>query len=288
MDWMRGYSKPIQDNKAKSRARATVQAQLNAFKVTTRGVVQRAMFDDEHRSMFKPVRCNDEKFINLALKGKFPAIDCGVLLSQDEITIIEHNILTLGRHIANKKVKEYCEGKITLKPNNPVLKGRAGWDSNIKVCGKDHVATSNNAIVMHEAVQGTKRPHEEISFHCPKCQATCNSNKKCFQLQDLDKVSKCRKCKANVKVRDWLCSCGNTWHLCAVHRSYCSSTNTKKPPCNGPGQSSKRMLGPLTTEQLQQYDNKRMRRSNDHLLQPAPNILSCKLRERFAYLFDKQ
>ena len=152
-----------------------------------------------------------------------------------------------------------------------------------------HQANVNNTIVIQQHEQGIKRPREDISFYCPKCKAPCNSNKCCFQLQDLDKVNKCKNCNVNVKARDWMCSCDHTWHLCAAHRSYCSGKQTKKPPCNGSGQSSKRMLGPLSNEQLQEIDAKRMRKSNQHILDPAPNILSVKLRERFAYLFqDKQ
>ncbi len=131
----------------------------------------------------------------------------------------------------------------------------------------------------------SKRELEQTQFSCPQCNKETPSKNQCFQLQDLDKVNKCKNCKVNVKVRDWMCSCGHTWHLCDIHRSYCSQQSNKKPLSNVPSQCRKRMLGPLTHEQLQEIDTKRMRRTNQHVLPPAPNILSAKLRERFAYLF---
>ena len=187
--------------------------------------------------------------------------------------------------MSKAKVQEFCEGKITFTPIVPVWKGRSGWDSRIKVHANEQAANSHVAIATHANSTATKRELQQSQFTCPQCKKETPGNKVSLQLQDLDKVSKCANCKANVRIRDWMCSCHHTWHLCETHRSFCSQQSNEKRSCNVPSQSSKRMLGPLTQEQLQEIDTKRMRRNNQHILPPAPNILSVKLRERFAYLF---
>ncbi len=283
---MHNNPKPIPDNVHKARERATVQAQLNEFKMVTRGVIQRACYDDGQKNLFKPLKTKRDKFGGLAIKGRFAILSCGVQLDPKMAQVLEHNLITLSRQIAASKVEQFKGNKINLVPVTIKLKGRAGWDSAIKLADKDHQPHNDLQIAVQKPSHGTKRPHDEVHFTCPRCKATSNSNKSCFQLQDLDRVCKCNSCKSNVKVRDWLCSCSHNWHLCEVHRSLCSSKQITKPLSNGPGQSSKRMLGPLSNEQLQEIDVKRMRRSNKHLLDPSPNILSANLRERFAYLFN--
>ena len=275
--------KPIPDSPHKSRARATVQAQLNTFKQVVRGVVQRACYDDEHATLLKPLKVKVEKFRGLAIKGKFAALSCGITMDSKTAEVLEYNLITLSRRIARKKVEQFQSNKLNLVKVDIKLKGRAGWDSNIKLAQEQPQPHNDLQIDVKKPTCGTKRPLDEVYFNCPKCKASTNSNKRCFQLQDLDQTCKCNSCKANVKVRDWVCSCSHIWHLCEVHRSLCSGK--QKPLSKGPGQSCKRTLGPLTNEQLLEIDVKRMRRTNQHLLDPSPSILSPNLRERFAYLF---
>ena len=49
--------------------------------------------------------------------------------------------------------------------------------------------------------------------------------------------------------------------------------------------SVKNPLGPMTIEQLEAHDAKRIRKAPARVLPPSPNILSARLRERFAHLF---
>ncbi len=284
---MRGYGKPIMDKRSKARARACVRSQLNCFKRTFRGISKRALCDKEEFDLFKPLKVKHERFLGLGIQGKHAAFACCVLLSGAEAKQIERQLILLGRKLAETKVKQFMDGETTLVPRVPTMKGRAAWDSSIKVCVnyKDKDQTTDNCEVLHP--QGMKRAYEQVHFHCPTCHTQTDATKPCFQLQDLVKVSRCGVCKANVKVRDWLCSCSNAWHSCAVHRSYCSR-GSKKPLGNGPTPGAKRTVGPLTNEQLLQHDIKRQRRTNSHVVDPTPNMLSHKLRERFAYLFDKQ
>ena len=282
---IKGYGKPVPDRPSKARARAHIQAQINEFKKAMRGVVQRAIYDEDLKAKFKPHKITNEKFLNLGIKGKFPAICCTIEVDNETAQLLEYNLITLGHRVSAAKVQEFREGITTFIPIVPVFKGRAGWDSNIKVQTAKHKPDNGNAIATLASNKVSKRELEQTQFKCPHCNEETQSNKQCFQLQDLDKVNKCKKCKVNVKVRDWMCSCAHTWHLCEIHRSYCSQQSNKKPLSNVPSQCCKRMLGPLTHEQLQEIDTKRMRRTNQHVLPPAPNILSAKLRERFAYLF---
>ena len=282
---IKGYGKPVPDSPMKARPRASLQAQINEFKRVMRGVVRRAVYDEAIKAKLKPLKVTNEKLINLGIKGRLPAICCTIAIDNETAQILEHNLITLGHRVSAAKVQEFREGKITFIPIVPVWKGRAGWDSNIKTQPSKQEPDNQSAIATFASNHVSKRELEQTQFSCPQCNKETPSKNQCFQLQDLDKVNKCKNCKVNVKVRDWMCSCGHTWHLCDIHRSYCSQQSNKKPLSNVPSQCRKRMLGPLTHEQLQEIDTKRMRRTNQHVLPPAPNILSAKLRERFAYLF---
>ncbi len=208
--------------------------------------------------------------------------------------------------------------KIRIKPNSLALKGRVGWDSNLKGLGVPTNIT--NILPLQDTTQdqrsiggGTgrlKRVHGDVPlsiqanllkpldntegpsdgialFTCPKCKACEISSNKAFNHHDLDKACKCKSCKTISKARNWMCKCQKPWHLCSIHSSCCSTTKKPKQsvpttPCKG----TKR-FGPYTHEQLVAIDNKRIRRAPAVILPPSSNILSVKLRERFAHLLNK-
>ncbi len=123
-----------------------------------------------------------------------------------------------------------------------------------------------------------------VCFQCPACGASELSSNQAFQLEDLDRSCKCKSCKANCKVKDWRCGCHTPWHLCARHQVH-ANRKRKEPPSSGALPAAKRLVGPLTLEQLQELDTKRISKGKFNAIPPSPNILSAKLRERFAYLF---
>ena len=236
--------------------------------------------------MIKPYKVTHDKFTNLGIKGKQPAISCAVVVDQEVAKLLEHNLITLGHRMSAMKIQDFREHKITLTPVVPNLKGKAGWDSSIKAqdsSRQPRAVKQCKASKLSE--KGCKRELEHATFQCPQCNERTACTNASIQLHDLDKVYKCKSCKAKVKIRDWMCPCLNRWHLCVIHKSCCSYEGKRKPPCSMPSQCPKRMLGPLSREQLQEIDNKRMRKSNMHILPPAPNILSANLRDRFAHLF---
>ena len=123
-------------------------------------------------------------------------------------------------------------------------------------------------------------------FMCPHCNHPQVSNTAAFQLQDLDKVHKCKNCKRTSKVQAWLCMCHLRWHSCIKHQAYANCATSKTTPCST-AKPVKRPLGPLTLAVLQEIDAKRIRINPPRILPPAPNLLSIKLRERFAHLFPE-
>ena len=280
-----GHPKPIRDNPSKARSRATVRMQLREFKNTVRGVAQRTIFQPEQREKIKPGKIYHEKFLGLAVKGKHPALDLMVDMDPVLRSQVEYHLITLGHTISARQVEKFRKGELSLRPNVPNLNGRAGWDSNIKILRRQQ---GEQAIpcpqdVTFATVQEQNNP---TCLQCPHCNASVLSNNKAFQLRDLDIVYKCRSCKQRVKVQDWLCVCHHRWHLCNKHQSYANSTN-RSVPSERVCTNNKRAIGPLTQAQLQEVDAKRIRRTPPIILPPAPNILSVKLQERFAYLFKR-
>jgi hypothetical protein len=283
---IKGFPKPIPDNMSKARARATIFSQLTEFKKTVRGIIDRGINDEEKRNKFRPLKVTHERFLSLGIKGKHAAISCSIDVDDETLRLLELNLITLGHRVSTKQQKDFREGKITFKPVVPNLKGRAGWDSKIKL--REGALYQPKPRQKHTA-NCCKRSVQPVCFQCPQCKASVLSSNQAFQNVDLDKVCKCKSCKAYVKVRDWRCSCLNRWHLCDKHQSYANPIS-KKPPSSLPSSSSsnKRQLGPFSMEQLREIDTKRMRKCNSQLLTPSPNILSVKLRERFAYLFKEE
>ena len=136
----------------------------------------------------------------------------------------------------------------------------------------------NNTTQGHE-------PGQPACYQCPKCNASVISTHKAFQLIDLDHICKCNRCNNNVKAKDWMCNCQTRWHLCHIHQSCTSDILKQNDPINKPCRANKRPLGPFTHEQLVNIDTKRSRKEPPRILPPSPNILSVKLRDRFAHLF---
>ena len=124
-----------------------------------------------------------------------------------------------------------------------------------------------------------------ICLTCPKCNASELSSNRASQLQDLDTTCKCKSCKQLVRARDWMCRCHVNWHLCNIHQSCSNLANAKSASRSNSCRGRKRAIGPLTHEELEEIDARRIRATPRNLLPPAPNILSVNLRERFAYLF---
>ena len=274
-----GYPKPIPDRPSKARARATIQMQLTEFKKVVRGIVERAAKDEDSKSAIKPCKITHQRFISLGLAGKHAAINCSIEVDDDVMKAVEGQLIKLGHLISAKQIRNFQEGSLKLKPSMPNLKGRAGWDSNIQPIKQ----ATWSKICNLQATGHAKRALDPICLQCPKCKASTISANAAFQSEDLDKVCKCATCKRNSKSNDWLCSCNAKWHLCNMH-SHIVRQSSKKPPKSESIPRPKRQIGPLNFEQLQEIDTKRMRKSNGHLIPLSGNILSAKLRERFAHL----
>ena len=215
------------------------------------------------------------------MKDKYQAVGFTVVLPDDFSKHVETSLIGLGQGISKVQIDKFRAGSLRLKPNLPNLKGRVGWDSNLKgLPGHTH---GHEAPINHSICSSAEHISNPTCLVCPRCKANELSSNKAFQLQDLDEVCRCNSCKQNVKAKDWLCHCHVQWHLCSMHQS-CTSTTIKNVPGSKPCQGAKRALGPLTNEQLMAIDTKRIR-SAPTIRPPTPSMLSVKLRERFAHLF---
>ncbi len=279
----RGFPKLIRDNPCKARSRATVRMQLKEFKNTVRGIVQRGLADESQAEAFRPIKVTHDRFINLGVKGRFPAINCSIVVDDALRAVLEHNLIALGRRISNRDIQKFYNGDLALTPNIPNLNGRVGWDSKLRQL--PGCTVESKPIVDNECKQGaSKRPISPVCFQCPSCNASDLSSNKAFQLKDLDATCKCKSCKQKIKVKDWLCRCHLKWHICSTHQTYANASNARTTLSSKPG-VPKRSIGPLTQEQLQEIDAKRRRKIPPRVLPLTPNLLSSKLRERFAHLF---
>ena len=79
-----------------------------------RGVVDRALYDDESRNMFTPIKVQHEKFLDLAIRGKMPAINLALVINEGEVKMIEQKLITLGHKISGKKLCDYYSGAIGI------------------------------------------------------------------------------------------------------------------------------------------------------------------------------
>ena len=280
-----GFGKPVPDNPSKARAKASVQMQLREFTNSVRGVVQRALYEEEQRDVFKPLHITSQKFLGLALRGKYQAPSFMVVMDEDMRKQIQLKLIQLGHRISSTQVERFIQGEIPLLPNLPNLRGRAGWDS--KLSELPGLVASKQTHGDSQVVPLSSPPSYPFCLSCPECNGNVLSNNKAFQQQDLDKVCKCNQCKQNIKVRDWNCRCGRRWHLCHFHSSLGNSNIAKSTPTDKPCRGTKRAIGPFTHEKLVEIDTKRARRRPPNILPPAHNILSVKLRERFAHLLSR-
>ncbi len=148
----RGYTKPIEDNKNKARARATVQMQLDEFKSVIRGISDRLDFGHGNRQILSPANITHERFSTLAISGKHMAIQFQADLEDHEQDRIGDCLITLGHHMSADKIRQFKANRLLLLPKRIILKGRAGWDSKLgikprKSCPTQaHFPSSNSHI----------------------------------------------------------------------------------------------------------------------------------------------
>ena len=276
-----GFEKPIPDKARQSRARATVEMQLREFKATVRGVRQRGNYNLLHSNFLKPIKVTHSRFKGLGVKGKYQAPGIALILSEQIHRQIEDHLIRLGHPLSNVQITNFRDGQVTLEPNLPNLKGRVGWDS--KLTGNSQMCGTRAGQVPTSINTHTQQQHSPICLECPLCKASALSNGGKFQREELDTHNKCTSCKATSKIRDWMCSCQQPWHLCNVHQS-CATHKAKILPSSKPCKGVKRPLGPFTQEQLTEIDAKRIRKAPAIIRPPTANMLSVHLRERFAHL----
>ncbi len=149
--------------------------------------------------------------------------------------------------------------------------------------------------------QGINQAPLPTWYSCPACNAPKISNSIIFQLRDLDTPVYCRSCRSSSKVGRWRCTCQVPWHRCTKHILCCNNTNSNRE--QPPKQQHKgiKRIAFQSFDQLQAFDDKRAakeRRRNmtkssscntpaHNILPPQSNILSQRLRERFAHLLLK-
>ncbi len=161
---MRANPKPIADDRNRARTRAGVLAQLNRFKTVVRGVMSRALYNRDEAELLKPIKVRKHKFWYLGLQGKYAAVSFGIQIGTVTAGILEHNIITLSRQLAAKKVQMYREGQIKLKPAIAKLKARVGWDSTIKQDPTHQQLNNQHLQLVSYTPKAIKRKSEEIFY----------------------------------------------------------------------------------------------------------------------------
>ena len=183
--------------------------QLNSFKITVRGVVERGLYDTNHKDVFGPFKTIFDKFHNLGIKGRQVAFNGCVHYESALQSIVEDRLITLGHRISGCKLHNFKIGQIGLKPTALALAGRAGWDSALSrhsvaqsaavskimpICAESHNTNSITNVDDQPRV---------ICLSCPVCKACELSSHSAFQLEDLDKECICRKCGKPYKAMHW-------------------------------------------------------------------------------------
>ena len=95
-------------------------------------MIQRGIYDDVQREAFKPLHITKDKFLGLALKGRYQAPSLIIAMSEEMQLQIRKQLITLGHKLSLAQVDKFLKGEIALNPSIPNLKGRSGWDSKLR------------------------------------------------------------------------------------------------------------------------------------------------------------
>ncbi len=283
-----GYVKPIQDRPHKARGKATADMQLKEFKNIVRGVVERAIYDEDHKELFRPTHVTHERLLTLGIKGRHPTLSFGLNLEEPQRKMLEEKLIALGHKISGAKIKAFKNCKEGIQGTPLSLKGRAGWDS--KLDGPRPSQKQCDALVNYTTnnYSNTTNMHRVsiACLSCPDCNAYTTSDHPSIQLVDLDKKARCDACRKYIKAKDWNCKCNIPWHLCSVHCPSLDKHPIQNLPSRGPCRGTKR-IPTMAHEELRELDNKRSRKVPPAILPPQTNILSPGLREKFAHLLKR-
>jgi len=155
--------------------------------------------------------------LTLGIRGNLPAINCNVLVSQDEQMTIAEALVHLSRNASKQHCNEFVQLLRQLQPVDFKLNGKANWDATLtKTNGRD--AQQDQGMRVWRKVDCHTVDRTSTYFQCPRCQHVEHNSCKSFQLNDIDKKQKCNGCKNLSIVARWKCTCMVHWHNCTIHR----------------------------------------------------------------------
>ena len=236
------------------------------------------MHNTQHREYFKPFKTNIYKYKAVAIEGIQTAISMDIYMSNEQRKIVEYHIIHIGHTITDKKLEAFRSGGIPLNINKVRLTGKVIWEAKLRKSFEIAVDLPS----LQDRDEAT--PHfMEAIITCPICSNSTTTNN-IIKNRDLDSISKCTKCRRNIKANDWKCSCNIPWHTCQSHKYSTISSNNTKNVTHRTLLGTKRAIGPLTHEELINIDNKRIKRTTPAFYPLAPSLLSAKLRDKFAHI----
>ena len=117
--------------------------------------------------------------------------------------------------------------------------GKASWASTVKPLSSDNTGGDD-----WDASPGSIPLAITHFYKCPmsQCDKVEPSTCKEFQYCDLDRRRKCFGCHKASPVRDWMCSCGNSWFRCPMHcacNTESTSSHSSQVQAKLPASSSK-------------------------------------------------
>ena len=300
----------IADNQCAGRARATLDKQLNAFKLQTRRLAERIFIGSGDACFFKPYLNKGNNLAGVGLIGTQAALSFNIVISAQAQRRIATCLISLGIRCTKQKCNDILDGLTKVSPVKLCLKGKTAWDASLDNCNRKGSSSDEHLPVHdveHDHVSSAAGSGSNITsvpigiVSCPRCNKESPASN--YQLQHADQI-KCIECKHNTPCRGWRCTCGIPWHVCSKHVIGKALVNVIKPARKSHiiarGATSKRkLLLDAPFEQLLDDDlSKEAKRAKLRCLEANDQVitlglappegglratwLSPKLRERFS------
>jgi len=211
----RGFPKPLPDHARKGISGETAYKQICEFRIQVRMIINKCLYASQDKGLFKPAAGTKDALIGVGIKGKHASLSFNVSIDESERQAVAFELCRLNRTISIALAHKFLQGDVCLLSQDLKLKGKASWDSAIRVnpqyciqVGKWHNNYRVNVDTLEHATY----------YNCPKCRHAEPSSLCAFQLKDLDYSIKCITCKHSTPVLHWKCECEVLWHGCSIHR----------------------------------------------------------------------
>jgi ribonuclease HI len=284
---LQGGRCPVEELPNKAEKRPALRTQLKQFRATCR-IIARHTMSQEDAINFKPSTYAKPRLQGLGVDNHMAMISCNVCINDELKRKIAFHILRIQTGRTIKITNRILDGDVSIPTARINLQKRCAWSKTIGThkgeMFKPFAGSASVAETKDEPEKEGTKVKEYFNLECHVCHTEVKADRPAFKSHQLDKKTWCRKCEKNFEVKTWLCSCGNAWFRCAIHKHYAYPESKPRPTPRPKSALDKSEQVDFSVQRKSKADHVR---EQQRAFTVKPNFLSPSLKRKFSHLFPQ-